>query len=89
MQSRMLGLRRALILSAALFATVFALLAVQLWLGRDPALGQRADGRSAQPQKELHASVLDTVLSVAAGVLRDGDDEDGDGQGPAVRSSTS
>jgi len=81
----MRGLRRALILSGALFATVFALLAVQLWLGRDPALG---DGTrtAAQPREELSASVLDTVDSVAAGIFDDGADQ---GQAPSVRSGTS
>jgi hypothetical protein len=86
----MTAFKRALIASGALFAVVFALLAGQLWFGNDPALGEGAARVSTQkPEQELHASVLDTVLGVATGLL---DDEHGDDDGEgssSVRSGTS
>lgn len=85
-RARATGLRRALFAGGALFATVVALLAAQLWSGNDPALGQGA-GRSAAPEQDLHASLLDTVLSVASGLLDENDA--GAEQAPAVRSGTS
>lgn len=92
-RSRVIALRRALIAGGAVFATVFALLAVQLWFGNDPALGDGAAQveRRQQPEQELHASVLDTVLSVATGLLDDehGDDDDDGGSAPSVSSRTS
>jgi hypothetical protein len=86
-RARTVALRRALIASAAVFATVFTLLAAQLWLGNDPALG-RDGGQPAAQEQELHASVLDTVLGVATSLL-DEEHGDEDEQGPAVRSGTS
>lgn len=88
----MTALKRALIASGALFATVFALLAAQLWFGKDPALGDAtARVTSQKPEPELHASVLDTVISVASGLLDDehGDDGEGDDASSSVRSGTS
>ena len=86
-RARVVRVRRTLIAGGALFATVFALLAAQLWLGNDPALGEGA-ARPAAPEQELHASVLDTVLSVASGLLEEDDGED-DERAPAMRSGTS
>lgn len=88
-RARMSALRRALIAGGAVFATVFALLAAQLWLGNDPALGDgTARGARQQPSQELHASVIDTVLSVAGGLL-DAEHGDDGGSAPAVSSGTS
>lgn len=90
MTARMSGLRRALIVSGALFATVFVLLAAQLWLGNDPALGDgsaRADAR--QDDGGARASVWDTVLGAAAGALQDDEGEDEGSSSPAVSSRTS
>ncbi len=83
----MVALKRALIASAAAFAAVFALLAGQLWLGNDPALGE-SGGQQAAEEQELHASVVDTVLGVATSLLDEEHDED-EGRGAAMRSGTS
>ncbi len=87
-RARIVALKRALIASGAVFAAVFTLLAGQLWLGNDPALGENGGQQSAAEEQELHASVLDTVLGVATGLLDEEHDQDA-GQGPAVRSGTS
>lgn len=85
----MTALKRALIACGAVFATVFTLLAGQLWLGKDPALGEgRAQPAAQEQDQDLHASVLDTVVAVAAGLL-DEDHGEGDEQAPAMRSGTS
>lgn len=85
--ARARALKRTLIASAALFASVFALLAAQLWLGNDPALGTARATR--QPEQDLHASVLDTVLGVASGLLDDEHGDEEDGGSSSVRSGTS
>ncbi len=86
----MVALRRALIASAAVFATVFTLLAGQLWLGNDPALGEKsAQAAPREQEQELHASILDTVLGVATTLLDEEHGEDEDDESPAVRSGTS
>jgi hypothetical protein len=81
-------LRRALIASGALFALVFTLLAGQLWLGHDPALGD-GSGRGERAPRRTHASVLGTVLGLAASAVSD-DAEGSSSSAPApVRSQTS
>lgn len=91
-RARSAALKRALIASTAVFATVFTLLAGQLWLGKDPALGDGSSQAAAQQQEqpELHASVIDTVIGVASSLLDEehGDDDGGD-RGSSVRSGTS
>lgn len=89
--ARARALKRTLIASAALFATVFALLAAQLWLGNDPALGTALGTARAtpQPEQDLHASVIDTVLGVASGLLDDEHGDEEDGGSSSVRSGTS
>ncbi len=68
--------RRVLYAAGALFATVFCLLALQLWMGRDPALGKGGEQRGAAPaQSTQQASAWDTVLAVAAGLLNGGEGE--------------
>ena len=88
--ARVLAVRRgALLATGAAFAVVFVLLAGQLWLGNDPALGEkRAQAAPQEQEQELHASVLDTVLGVATTLLDEEHDDDDD-QAPAVRSGTS
>lgn len=92
-RARTAALKRALIASAAVFATVFTLLAGQLWLGRDPAIGDGSTQAAAQQQEEpeLHASVIDTVIGVASSLLDEehDDDDDGGDRGSSMRSGTS
>jgi hypothetical protein len=88
----MVALRRTLIASGVAFAVVFVLLAGQLWLGNDPALGRAGGAPAAQEreqERELHASVLDTVLGVATSLLDEEHGDEDDEQGQAVRSGTS
>lgn len=80
-------LRRTFAASAVLFAVVFVFLAGQMWLGRDPALGDGSARRGQEARPEQHASVLDTVLGVAAAVIQD--DDEHEGGAPAVRTQTS
>jgi hypothetical protein len=84
----MVAVKRALIATGAAFAVVFVLLAGQLWMGNDPALGEKRT-QAAPEEQELHASVLDTVLGVATTLLDDEHGEDDDDRAPAVRSGTS
>jgi hypothetical protein len=77
--------RRTIIAGAALFAVVFTLLAGQLWLGNDPALGD-GSGRAGVKQAETHASVRDAFLGVVTGALSD---DEGRSGARTLRSQTS
>jgi hypothetical protein len=87
----LLRTRRVLVAAGALFATLFLLLSLQLWLGRDPALGDgtaRAP-QQQQPRQDTHASVWDTVLGAATGALSDDDHGDSSSQSQPLQSRSS
>jgi hypothetical protein len=91
MSSRLLALRRTLIICAALFAVLLTFLSLQMLRGRDPSL-QSAQAPAARPevQRADDGSLLTSIVGFAASVITEGDDDgEHDGGGSAVRTQAS
>ena len=91
MSPRIHALRRALVVSAALFALLLTFLSLQMLRGRDPSV-RTAQVRTSTPAaaaKDDGGSVLGSIVGFAASVISDGGDEHDDGGGSSVRTQTS
>ena len=93
MSSRLLALRRTLVLCAALFAVLLTFLSLQMLRGRDPSL-QTAQAPAPKPavQRADDGSLLTSIVGFAASVVTEGDDDEHDddgGGGGSVRTQTS
>lgn len=91
MSSRLLALRRTLIVCAALFTVLLTFLALQMLRGRDPSLRTaRVEPVKTETQRTGDGSVLSSIVGFAASVITEGDDEEHDGGGGgSVRTQTS
>jgi hypothetical protein len=90
MSSRIHALRRTLLVCAALFAVVLTFLSLQMLRGRDPSL-QTAQAPVQKPatQRADDGSLLTSIVGFAASVITEGDDDEHDGGGSALKTQTS
>ena len=92
MSSRLLALRRTLVVCTALFAVLLTFLALQMLRGRDPAV-PAAQARAAAPVTAPTAddgSLISSIVGFAASVITEGDDDgEHDDGGSSMRTQTS
>jgi len=92
MSARMSAFRRALLISAALFAVLLTFLSLQMLRGRDPSV-RTAQVQTAAPAtapKNEEGSVLASIVGFAASVIsEDGDEHDDGGGSSSMKTQTS